>query len=102
MSYGQIIDFLEAHLLPCAVKQVTGLCCPGCGMQTAFIALLRGDLLLSLTANPALIPCLFTLGYAGLHIRADFRNGARNTVILFCSTAALMIVNYIARVADLW
>jgi hypothetical protein len=92
-----LIHFLETHLFSCSVKSLTGLNCPGCGMQRAMIALLRGDLPGSLSCNPTLIPFLVTLLYSGLHLFFSFRHGARNTVIFFAFTGSLMIANFVVK-----
>ena len=55
---NDIIPFLESKMLPCTTKSWLGFDCPGCGIQRAFIALLKGDLLVSLQLYPALIPLL--------------------------------------------
>jgi hypothetical protein len=102
MGYAQLIDAMERHLLPCGVKQLTGMDCPGCGLQTALVALLRGDLSASLAANPAILPLLALFVFAVIHLRAGFRNGPRVVLVLFLLSAALMIVNYVARLGHLW
>ena len=97
MAYAQLIDAVERHLLPCGVKQLTGMDCPGCGLQTALVALLRGDLAASVVAHPALLPLLALIVFAAVHLKAGFRNGPRVVLALFLLSAALMIVNYIGR-----
>lgn len=92
-----LVGFLEDHLLPCSIKSLTGLDCPGCGMQRAFVALLKGDLASSLQYHPALIPFLFTMIFTGFHLWFNFRNGARVMVSLFAFTCSLMIVNFIVK-----
>lgn len=93
----ELIHFLEQHLVPCSIKHLTGFECPGCGMQRALIALLRGDLRASLCYNPSLLPFLGTLIYAICHLISSFSNGARNTVIFFAFTGSLMIVNFVVK-----
>jgi len=44
----QLINWLESHQLPCYYKKLLGIKCLGCGMQTAFILLLKGELIESL------------------------------------------------------
>lgn len=101
-GYFALVDQLEAHLLPCGFKQLTGVSCPGCGMQTAFVALLRGDLAASLAANPALIPLIFTFVFTLCHLKMGFRRGPRIVLALFLFSSALMIVNHVGRLGHLW
>ncbi|TVQ09902.1 MAG: DUF2752 domain-containing protein [Bacteroidetes bacterium] len=56
-----IIQWLEKYLIPCQYKQLFGFSCPACGSQSALILLLRGNLVESFYAFPALIPLLITL-----------------------------------------
>ncbi|MBK9284864.1 MAG: DUF2752 domain-containing protein [Sphingobacteriaceae bacterium] len=92
-----MIEFIENNLLACSFKAVLGVECPGCGMQRAFIALIKGDFFLSLQLNPSLLPFIFTLVYCLLHIRMNFQNGARNIVILFSSTVLVMTLNFVIK-----
>jgi len=97
LSYNDLINFLEQHLFACGIKQLTGFDCPGCGMQRAFIALLKGDLPASFAANPAMLPFLLTLVFTLLHLRFRFRHGAQVVLVLYCLCVSLMIVNYVCR-----
>lgn len=38
--------------LPCLFTMILGLQCPGCGLKTAIVALIDGDLSRALTINP--------------------------------------------------
>jgi len=71
-----LIHWLENHLLACPYKATTGIDCPGCGMQRAFIELLKGNLTESIHLYPALIPILITLTITFLHLFFKFKNGA--------------------------
>ena len=89
--------FFEQHMVACSIKSLVGVDCPGCGMQRALVALLRGNFIQSLSLNPALIPLLFTLLFASIHLAIGFRNGARVIVWLFSVTVSLMIVNFVVK-----
>src|SRR6218665_1576367 len=92
-----LADLIEQHLFACSVKQLLGLDCPGCGMQRALVALLRGDVLGSLRFNASLIPFLLTVVYTVTHLVVGFRNGARWTVILFSTTVGIMLLNFLIK-----
>ena len=91
------IHFLETHMLRCPYKALTGFDCPGCGMQRAFIELLKGNLLSSLQLYPALLPLLFTLGLTAAHLYFKFRNGAAFIRYSYMITAALIVSSYVLK-----
>jgi hypothetical protein len=85
--------------LPCGIRSLTGIECPGCGMQRALIALLKGDLITSLRLNPALMIYLAMLLFTALHLRFSFRYGGRMIIGLFIAAGSLMIVNFFWRLS---
>jgi len=93
----QLIHWLESHQLPCFYKHYLGIACPGCGMQSAFILLLKGRLLESIITYPALIPTLFILYFLMLHLIYNFKKGAVILKISFIFTVIIMVLNYIIR-----
>lgn len=93
----RITDWLEAHKLPCFYKKMLGIECPGCGMQTAFIELLKGNIAESLKTYPALVPIIFLVAYLILHLIFKFRKGALVLKITFIFTAAIIVINYLIK-----
>lgn len=95
----RIIQWLEAHQLPCYYKKFLGIECLGCGMQSAFILLLKGEFFESFKTYPALFPVLFLIGYLILHLVFQFRNGARVIKFSFIFTLTIMIINYLVKLS---
>jgi hypothetical protein len=57
------IDMYTLLLIPCLFKSIFGFDCPGCGIQRAFILLLKGQFIESIHMYPALIPTIVMLIY---------------------------------------
>jgi hypothetical protein len=71
--------------------------CPGCGMQRALIALLRGDLAGSFRLYPALIPVIVMLAMMVSHLVFKYKNGGRILLCLFIFNTLIITVNYIYK-----
>jgi hypothetical protein len=94
-----MIEWLENNFLTCSFVKYFGVECPGCGLQRALAALLKGDLIGSLKYNPALICFLITLVYLVLHLKKTYQNGARNLVWMFSCTVFAMLANFIYKLS---
>ena len=92
-----IIHWLEHHLLPCPYKSLLGLDCPGCGMQRAFVALLKGNVGESLFLYPALLPVLLTLLLTLVHLSFKLKEGARYIKYSYLFSIILILVSYIIK-----
>jgi hypothetical protein len=86
----------------CMVHKLTGWYCPGCGNTRAVIALLQGDVLLSLRQNVAIALAIVTgaLLYVEPVMKAfgksDFRSPVRSYKFLW-TVLALLAVYYVVR-----
>jgi hypothetical protein len=93
----RVIRWLETHQVECAWKKYVGIDCPGCGIQSAFISLLKGDLVESITTFPALIPMLIMLLLLSVHLLFKLPKGAFILKFLFIFTSSLMVIAYIIK-----
>ena len=94
---NEIIPFLESKMLPCTTKFLLGFDCPGCGMQRAFIALLKGDILLSFKLYPALLPLLLFFGLlVGSFVFSNQRL-SKFTQLTGLLSGFLVLINYIYK-----
>ena len=71
--------------------------CPGCGMQRAAIAMLKGDLLTSLYFNASLLPFVMTVFFTVAHLLFNFKNGAKTIVALFGITTCIMLGQFVVK-----
>lgn len=95
---NSIVNWLESHTLPCFYKKYLGIDCPGCGMQRAFIELLKGNFWESLKTYPPLIPTLVMFLVLILHLIFKFKKGAFYLKIIFIFTASLIVINYLIKI----
>ena len=95
---SRLIEWLEQHQAPCSWKEHFGVECPGCGMQRAFIELLKGNIWDSVCLYPALIPLMVLLIYTFLHLLINFRKGALVIKILFIFTVFLMFIHFMYKI----
>lgn len=93
----RIIEWLEAHQMPCYYKKIFGVECLGCGMQTAIILLLKGQVIESIKTYPALLPIIFMTVFLLLHLIFKFRKGAVILKFSFIFTVSIMVISYIIK-----
>ena len=82
-------------MLECSWKSHFGVECFGCGFQRSLMLLLEGKIWESIQLFPATIPILLVFIYTGAHLYFKYKNGARNIIILFSISVALMLGNFI-------
>lgn len=99
-TYFEAVDWLGDHLLTCPFKSMTGIDCPGCGMQRSIIKLLEGDIVQSVSFHPAGASTLLMIVLLALHAKFDFKYGAKALTILFILNIGLIIVNYIYKICS--
>jgi hypothetical protein len=95
------IDWLEHHMLKCPYKMLTGIDCPGCGIQRSFLEMLKGNFTESLSLYPALLPIIFTFIFLVLHLKYKFKNGAKVLQYAFIASTAIVLVSFIIKVSHL-
>jgi hypothetical protein len=92
-----MLEWLEAHMGACVFMKYLHVECPGCGIQRAFIALLRGNVLESIRLFPALLPYLTTLCMLVWQIYSSTSKKAMLIMFLFLVSTGIMLVSYILK-----
>lgn len=98
--YWDIVHWIEEHQAACMYKKYLGIECPGCGMQRAFILLLKGDIAASIHTYPSLIPLLFMFVYLVLHLFFKFKHGARVLLYLFVINSVIIVFFYVYKMLN--
>ncbi len=93
----KFIEWIEQNQATCSYKKFLGVRCPGCGMQTAIIYLLKGEVWQSIKEYPALIPVIILFVYLILQLIFKFKKGVKILLYLFYSVLFIIFTNYIIR-----
>ncbi len=91
-----LVDFLEKNMLSCKWKEL-GLECTGCGLQRSVIHILRGEFAEALTVYPAIYTLILMFAFLGMHLKFNFKEGARILKWLFIMNITIIVVHYILK-----
>ncbi len=89
-----LANWLQQHLIPCPLKSLTGIDCPGCGFQRSVIELIQGNLYRSLTTYPPTIAILLFLLLVLTDSYLKTRWGKALKKWLFLLAATTVVINY--------
>ncbi|WP_443937517.1 DUF2752 domain-containing protein [Pedobacter sp. MW01-1-1] len=90
-------NWLQNHLIPCPLKFLTGIDCPGCGFQRSFIALVQGDFAKSWSLYPPTVPLLLMFSAVGLFYLFPFKKRDFVIRILFLLVGNFTLLVYIHK-----
>jgi hypothetical protein len=97
LFWDDLVHWLESHQGACFYKKYFGVECPGCGMQRAFVELLKGNVWESILMYPALLPTIFMMGFLIAHLFLKFKKGALILKISFIFTASIIFLNFVIK-----
>lgn len=96
-----MFEWLETHQLSCWIKSVTGIECPGCGMQRAILLLVKGDILASFRIYPGLFPLLLFFILAILKICGIKKIQSELLKIMGFVCLATILISYLLKLTIL-
>ncbi|PKP03121.1 MAG: hypothetical protein CVU11_09645 [Bacteroidetes bacterium HGW-Bacteroidetes-6] len=88
------IHFLEKNQGACPVKHFTGLDCPGCGLQRAFIELLKGNIYESISIHPGLIPLILLVFLGISQLIFKWKNGGKALISSTIVVVLIFLINF--------
>ena len=96
--WQKLIEWFESNMHSCFYRKYFGVECPGCGVQRAFLELLKGNFWQSFKVYPPLLPTIFLFVYLILHLIYNYKNGALVLKISFIFTVSIMAIHYVLKV----
>lgn len=93
-----ILGKADIFLIPCPIKYLTNLDCPGCGFQRSVLALLKGNLVESFHLYPPTIPFLLSASTALSYytLKKNTESNVLKTMYFF--TGAVVVINYVYKI----
>lgn len=91
---------LEDFMIPCLSKKLFGLDCPGCGMQRAFVMLIKGDFADAFHMFPAIYTTIPLFLLIGLHFVDKSRNYSKLIIPFAIINAVIMITAYFYKLTN--
>lgn len=95
LTWNNFTKWLEEHELPCMYKSLFGHECPGCGMQRAFVELLKGNFTDSIYIYPGLIPLILTLIFTLLQIIFKWEKGGKIIILSTIVTVLIILISFV-------
>ncbi|MEN8815508.1 MAG: DUF2752 domain-containing protein [Nonlabens sp.] len=89
----------DSWMLPCMSKQLTGMDCPGCGIQRSISFLLDGKFIDSFLMYPGLYPGLFLFFFLIFDWFKDIKNGEQIKLWATMITIGTILSSYLIKMA---
>lgn len=97
--FEQLANWIEKNQTACHYYSTTGMKCPGCGLQTAIIELLRGNFTDSFLAYPALLPIIFTIIWSIVFFAIfKTKKGLKFLIVLIIIDVLLIFGNWFLQI----
>ncbi|MBT8287760.1 MAG: DUF2752 domain-containing protein [Flavobacteriaceae bacterium] len=88
---------LENFMIPCLWKKYLHIECMGCGSQRSLILLFQGEFEAAFYMYPAIYTLLILFGFLLLHLKFQFKYGAKILLALFLINISIIVINYIFK-----
>ena len=88
----------EDYMLPCLNKKLTGIDCPGCGMQRSIVHISQGEFEQAFYMYPAIYTLILLLASIVIFTFIKYEKSTKIIVGLIYVNAAIIIVNYLIKI----
>ncbi len=84
-------------MLPCISKQITGMDCPGCGIQRSISLLIQGQFSESFVMYPALFPIGILFSFLVLDFFMEIKSSEKIKLVLMFVALGTVIISYVIK-----
>ena len=85
-------------MLPCLNKTLTGMDCPGCGMQRSIVYVTQGEFEQAFFMYPAIYTLILLLASIVIFNFINYEKSTKIIIGLIYVNAAIIIVNYLIKI----
>lgn len=92
----------ESWMLPCVSKKITGMDCPGCGIQRSISYLMQGEFIDSFLMYPGLLPIIALFSFLILDIFVNIKNSEKIKLFLTFFTLGTVLISYAIKMTFIY
>ena len=92
----------ESWMLPCVSKKITGMDCPGCGIQRSISYLMQGEFVDSFMMYPGLLPIVFLFSFLVLDLFLNIKHSEKIKLLLTFITLGTVLISYAIKMIYLY
>lgn len=88
----------DSWMLPCMSKKITGMDCPGCGIQRSISFLLHGDFVDAFYMYPGIYPLIILFLFLIFDWLKKVKFGEKIKLVLVILTLGTIVTNYLFKI----
>jgi len=92
-----LVKNVEDYMLPCLNKKFFGIDCPGCGIQRAFLLLIKGDFAAAFDMYPAIYPLILLFGFLLASTFFKIKHASKIIATLAITSVLFILTNYFLK-----
>ena len=87
----------DDFMFPCLWKKYLHIECMGCGFQRSLVLVFQGQFEAAFYMYPAIYTLILLFGFLILHLKFQFKRGAKILLALFILNITIIVINYILK-----
>ncbi|MBF4986080.1 DUF2752 domain-containing protein [Nonlabens mediterrranea] len=92
-----ILSADDSWMLPCMSKKMTGMDCPGCGIQRSISHIMKGELIDAFFMYPGIYPMFILFVFLTFDWFFKINHGEKIKLTLAVLTIGTILINYVIK-----